>query len=126
MAIEPVAPADRQFIQGYGPGRFRVSGVEHRGSIIVTPEQTVPWPAAAAALDEAEAAEIIAAAEGAEILLLGTGPRTQQPLPAQRQALRAAGLVVDAMDTGAACRTYNVLVMEGRRVAAALVALEET
>lgn len=125
MAVQPVAPADRQFIQGYGPGRFRVSGVEHRGSVIVTPDRTVGWSAAPGPLAEGAIGEIIAAAQGAEILLLGAGPRIRLLPPAQRQALRDAGLVVDVMDTGAACRTYNVLVMESRRVAAALVALDE-
>ncbi|MCC7271854.1 MAG: Mth938-like domain-containing protein [Alphaproteobacteria bacterium] len=125
MAIQPTAPADRQFIQSYGPGRFRVSGIEHGASIIVTPARTVAWSApAGAAVDAALTAEIVAAAAGAEILLLGTGRRLV-PLPrALRGTLRAAGMVADVMDTGAACRTYNLLVGEGRRVAAALVVLD--
>ncbi|MGH6796969.1 MAG: MTH938/NDUFAF3 family protein, partial [Roseiarcus sp.] len=60
---------------------------------------------------------------GVEILLLGCGPRMAPVPPALRQGLRVAGIVVDAMDTGAACRTYNVLLSEDRRVAAALLAL---
>ena len=123
MAILPEIPADRQVIQGYGPGRFRVNGVEHAGSIIITPAATVAWSATTSTLDETTIAEILAAAGGAGVLLFGAGPRMVLLPPDQRQRLRAAGLVVDVMDTGAACRTYNVLMMEGRLVAAALVAL---
>lgn len=123
MAIQPTIPADRQVIQGYGPGRFRVNGVEYRGSIIITPAATVSWPATEALLDDAQVADILAAAGGAQVLLLGAGPRIVFVPPARRQRLRDAGLVLDVMDTGAACRTYNVLMAEGRLVAAALVAL---
>ncbi|BBK30901.1 uncharacterized protein EDC65_1661 [Stella humosa] len=123
MAVQPAAPVDRQVIQGYGTGRFRVNGIEHAGSIIITPAAVVPWSATDARLDDATIDEILRAAAGAEVLLLGAGSRIVLLPPAQRQALRAAGLVVDVMDTGAACRTYNVLMMEGRLVAAALVAL---
>jgi len=123
MAIQPTVPADRQVIQGYGPGRFRVNGVEHRGSILITPAATVRWAADEARLDDAQIAEILAAAGGAEVLLLGSGPRIVFVPPERRLKLRDAGLVLDVMDTGAACRTYNVLMAEGRLVAAALIAL---
>ena len=59
-----------------------------------------------------------------QILLIGCGQGAAMISPALRQALRAAGAVIDAMDTGAACRTYNVLLAEERRVAAALIAVE--
>lgn len=123
MAIQPTAPVDRQVIQGYGPGRFRINGVEHRGSLIVTPAATVPWAATEAVLGDADIAAILVAARGAEVLLLGAGPRMILVAPDRRERLRAAGLVLDVMDTGAACRTYNVLMAEGRLVAAALIAL---
>jgi uncharacterized protein len=58
-----------------------------------------------------------------EVLLLGTGTRHEFVPPSLRRRLRDAGIVIDTMDTGAACRTYNVLVAEDRRVAAALIAL---
>lgn len=123
MAERQSAP---QFIEAYGDGRFRVSGTVHDGSIIVTPERTVAWNAAAAsgvtladlgAVTGAEAPRI-------EILLLGCGPQAAPVAPSLRAALRDAGVVVDAMDTGAACRTFNVLNAEGRRVAAALIAVD--
>lgn len=123
MAVQPAVPSDRQFIQSYGPGRFRVSGVDHAGSVVVTAERTVPWPIAGSP-DAAAIAQVAAAAAGAQILLLGTGRRLVPLPPTLRAILRDAGMVADVMDTGAACRTFNVLVAEGRRVAAALVALD--
>ena len=124
MPIHPVLPGDLQFIQSYGPGRFRVSGIDHAGSIIVTPDRTHPWSLAQFAdIDDAVVDGMTAAVAGTEILLLGCGPRTEILMPTLRQRVRAAGIVVDSMDTGAACRTYNLLVGEGRRVAAALIAL---
>lgn len=120
--MTPVIPADRQVIDGYGEGGFRVAGVAHRGAVLVLPEATHPWKAAAMADVTMESLGAVLD-RGVEILLLGCG-RRMQPVPAAlRHALRAAGIVVDAMDTGAACRTYNVLLAEDRRVAAALLPL---
>lgn len=120
MDITPLVPKDRQVIESYGPRGFRVSGVVHDGAILVRPHATQAWSVAALAdLSLASFAPILDGAT--EILLLGCGRRMERvPLPL-RQALRAQGIVVDAMDTGAACRTYNVLLAEDRRVAAALL-----
>jgi uncharacterized protein len=116
--------ADRQLIQRYGNGGFRVSGVEYQSSVIVTPTQAVVWPAAAfAQLTIADFEPLIALAKGFDVCLLGCGVQ-MQPLPKDiRLALKEAGLSADPMDTGAACRTYNVLMGEGRAVAAALIAI---
>jgi uncharacterized protein len=114
-----------QIIEAYGGGRFRVSGTVHSGSIIITPEETVTWdagPIADATLADFDA--VTSADTPIEILLLGCGSAIVPVAPPLRAALREAGIVVDAMDTGAACRTYNVLNAEGRRVAAALIAVE--
>ena len=120
MEVTPLVPKDRQVIESYFAAGFRVSGVAHHGAIIVLPEATHAWAAASLAeVSIASLAPIFAA--GAEILLLGCG-RRMRPVPAAlRTALRANGVVIDAMDTGAACRTYNVLLAEDRRVAAALL-----
>lgn len=126
MDITPLIPAGRQIVEAYGDGRFRVSGTLIEGSALVFPTRTLPW----AVTDYAEVAavslaEIVVAGEAGEveILLLGCGTR-QAPLPrALRELLRDAGVVVETMDTGAACRTYNLLMAEGRRVAAALIAV---
>lgn len=126
MDITPLVPAGRQIIESYGAGRFRVSGARFEGSILVFPHRTAAWPVTSAAelavgsLAEVEAA---AAAGEVEVLLLGCGARMAMIPAALRSRLRAAGVVIESMDTGAACRTYNVLMAEGRRVAAALIAL---
>ena len=123
MDIGPRALGDRQLIQSYGEGRFRISGTVHDGGVLVFPERTLPWPVASIrGVDSL--AEVTAAEPAVEILLLGCGSRFETIPAALKEALREAGVMVDSMDTGAACRTYNVLVSEGRRVAAALIAID--
>ncbi len=114
----------RQVIQRYGAGQFRVSGAVYPGSVLVLPGQTVLWPVAAAGeLSFDHFAALLAIAATLDVCLLGCGAR-MVPLPAALRAkLKQAGLAVDPMDTGAACRTFNVLTGEGRSVAAALIAV---
>lgn len=124
MDLSPTIPEGRQLIESYGAGRFRVSGVAHSGSILVFPEQTLAWPIGAIAdlpLDSLR--PVLDAAPPVEILLIGCGARMATLDPSLKSALREHGIGCDAMDTGAACRTFNVLMAESRRVAAALVAL---
>jgi uncharacterized protein (TIGR04206 family) len=113
-----------QVVQSYGSGGFTVSGVRYPGSILVLPERVLPWPVNG--IDELELAtlEAIRAAEPLpDILVIGLGA-TFVPFPPElRQAIRAWGPVVEAMATASACRTYNVLLAEQRRVAAALIRL---
>ncbi len=115
-------PRERQLIQTYGPGRFRISDVDHTGAVLVLPQRTVAW-AVTAAVDIApdNLAAVIEASPAIEVLVLGCGAKASFIPPARRAALRAHGIALEVMDTGAACRTYNVLLAEGRRVAAALV-----
>lgn len=125
MDITPAIPVGRQIVESYGEGGFRVSGTRYAGSVLVLPERTLNWPVAAVAeLERASFEPVIAAAGEIEILLLGCGARMEFVAPELRQALRAAGVALEPMDTGAACRTYNVLMAEGRQVAAALIAVE--
>ncbi|WP_448206526.1 Mth938-like domain-containing protein [Azospirillum sp. sgz302134] len=120
--ITPIIPSDRQVIDGYGDGQFCVSGQWRPGAVIVLPDRTQPWDAPEfAALTVEHFAAVIQAQPRVEILLLGSGPKMQLLPKALRQGLREAGVVVEVMDTGAACRTYNVLLAEGRRVGAALL-----
>jgi uncharacterized protein len=120
----PVVPG-RRVIDGYGGGGFRVAGETHRGSILIFPGAVAPWPVAdIAALTIESLAPILYSDAKAEILLIGCGRKTVMIAPALRQAARERGVVIDAMDTGAACRTYNVLLGEERRVAAALIAVD--
>ncbi|PWR23673.1 Mth938-like domain-containing protein [Zavarzinia compransoris] len=109
-------------IERYGDGAFRIEGAVHAGAILLTARGIVPWAVGDAAGATAAAVEaLIAARDDYEFILIGTGTRFELLARAARDALKAAGIRFDAMDTGAACRTYNVLVAEGRRVAAALM-----
>lgn len=120
--ITPIIPADRQVIDTYSPGHFRVSNVLHGGAIIVFPDRTVAWDAVDfAGLTVDHFAPVVAADPRPQVLLLGSGARMQLLPSALRKTLREQGVVVDVMDSAAACRTYNVLLAEGRLVAAALL-----
>ena len=126
MDVTPLIPKGKQVIDAYGDGGFRVSGTRIEGSVIVYPDRTSSWaPTAFADVTVPALEEILAAgrARQVELLLLGTGARMVQVDRVLRQELRNAGVVLEAMDTGAACRTYNVLLAEGRRVVAALIAV---
>ncbi|MBP2290787.1 Mth938-like domain-containing protein [Azospirillum rugosum] len=120
--ITPIIPSDRQVIDGYGDGQFCVSGKWRTGAVVVLPDRTQPWEATDfSALTVDDFAMVVGAQPRVELLLLGSGAKMQLLPKALRQSLREAGLVVEVMDTGAACRTYNVLLAEGRRVGAALL-----
>lgn len=112
-------------IDAYGNGGFRFADMSHRGSILCVPSGIHGWsPADPAALSAVDFEMVLAQAEGIEILLVGTG-REIRPLPqALRQAFRDRRISADPMSTGAAVRTYNVLLAEDRAVAAALLAVD--
>jgi uncharacterized protein len=123
MEITPLVPAGRQLIEAYGNGRFVIAGAAFEGSVLVFPQRTLAWPVRAIEELSKESLDKIGAGDGVEILVLGTGARLTPMLPELRYWLRQRGIVVECMDTGAACRTYNVLLAEERRVAAALIAV---
>ncbi len=125
MEITPVVPAgQRQLIESYRTGGFKIAGVRYQGSVLVLPEQALLWPVQELAEITIASFEPITRAEPAvEILLLGCGSKSALPPAPLRDELRERGLVMEAMATAAACRTYNVLLAEDRRVAAALIAL---
>jgi uncharacterized protein len=124
MEVTPVVPAGRQLIQAYRDGGFTVAGVRHEGSLLVTPERTLSWQVdALSAVTLESLAPVIQADPPVEILILGCGPGFALAPASLRDALRAHGIVVESMATPAACRTYNVLLAEDRRVAAALIAV---
>jgi uncharacterized protein len=126
MDLTPLIPAGRQIVESYGGGGFRVSGRAWRGSILVFAEQTVALEAIdMGSIDATALAAVLESGRSGalELLILGCGSRMAMVPSELRQTLRDAGVVVEAMDTGAACRTYNVLMAEGRRVAAALIAI---
>jgi uncharacterized protein len=118
-------PSGRQVVEAYGGGGFRVSGTAYRGSVLVTPGASFPWPVAGFdALAPESFQPFLTVLAEIEILLLGCGAKLLPVSKTLRAAVRAAGPVLEPMDTGAACRTYNVLLAEDRRVAAALIAVE--
>lgn len=112
-------------IDAYGDGGFRFADMSHRGSILCLPSGVHGWePADPVQLTLDDFVRVLAEIDDIDILLVGTGPELK-PLPAALRArLREAGISADPMSTGAAVRTYNVLLAEDRLVAAALVAVE--
>ena len=125
MDVTPLVPQGRQIIEGYGNGGFRVTGAAYRGSLLVLPERTDAWPPAAIEdIDLASLEPVLAAEPPVEVLLIGCGAAMAFIDPDLRAAARARGVALEPMDTGAACRTYNILTLEDRRVAAALIAVE--
>ncbi|MEJ6783069.1 Mth938-like domain-containing protein [Aminobacter sp. Piv2-1] len=112
-------------VDAYGDGGFRFAEMSHRGSILCLPSGIYGWePADPLALTPADFAKLLAEADKVEILLVGTG-RELRPLPADlRAALKEARISADPMSTGAAVRTYNVLLAEDRAVAAAFIAVD--
>lgn len=112
-------------IDAYGEGGFRFADMSHRGSIQCLPTGIHGWePADPQNLAPEDFGRVLEQAGTFRILLVGTG-RDLKPLsPALRDALRAAGISADPMSTGAAVRTYNVLLAEEREVAAVLVAVD--
>ena len=116
--------ATRNVITGYGNGGFRIGDRRHEGSLIVFPDVVMAWPVAGMPdVTPAVLAEVVARSQRVDILLLGCGDASGEPARDVRDFLRPNGIVVDAMTTGAACRTYNILMAEERLVAAALVAV---
>jgi uncharacterized protein len=112
-------------VEAYGEGGFRVAGERFEGSILIIDDTVSLWPVAALkALTPNDFAAVIAADRAVvEFVLLGTGT-TVSPAPRPvREALQAQGIGLEVMSTPEACRLYNVLATEGRRVACALIAV---
>jgi uncharacterized protein len=122
LDITPSVPSGRQVIQGYRGGIFRISDVDYRGPVIVFPERTVSWGVVEAErLVVEDLTPVLEAGSRVLLVLLGCGATMRLPPPAVRNALKSRGISLEPMDTGAACRTFNVLVGEDRQVAAALI-----
>ena len=122
MDITPLVPEGRHVIESYGDEGFRINCERYPGPVIVWPERVVSWEVPDISTATVETLDPLFAAEPPiEILLLGSGATFGVAPAALQQALGARGIAVESMDTGAACRTYNVLMAEDRRVAAALI-----
>jgi uncharacterized protein len=112
-------------IEAYGKGGFRFGGMSHRGSILCLPSGIWAWPVTAASQIDDETLKRVFAARGTlELFMIGTGTQ-MRPMPeALRWRFRDARIGIDVMQTGPAVRTYNILFAEGRRVGAALIAVD--
>jgi uncharacterized protein len=123
VLAEPLLPG-RPPIAGYGRGFFRIGGMEHRGSVLILPRGVFDWPLPdVSALTEDALSAVLGEGATGSFVLLGTGAAQIVPARPLREAFAKAGIGLEAMDTGAACCTYNVLLAEARVVAAALIAI---
>jgi uncharacterized protein len=120
VKLHVTGSGSRNAITGYGEGYVMVNGQRHESSLIVLPDRVVPWDVSEFTKITAQDFEKLKTLD-VEILLLGTGPKQRFPHPRLTQPLAAAGIGLEVMDLKAACRTYNILVAEERKVAAALL-----
>ena len=120
MKLHASVPGAANTITAYGDDYVMVNGQRRESSTIVTPEQVKDWNASSfQALTPENFSEL--SNLGADIVLLGTGPKQRFPHPKLTAALGAARIGLEVMDSKAACRTYNILVAEARKVALALL-----
>jgi uncharacterized protein len=123
MKIQIETLSGLNVIRAYAPGELTVNEEVYRGSLIVTPQRLESWaPQTFEELASAHFEPLVAL--GPEVVLIGTGRRLCFPPPDCLAPLIEAGIGYEIMDTGAACRTYNILVADGRRVVAALLMIE--
>ena len=109
MDLTPLISSDRMVIQAYSSDGFKISGKMYVSNVIVFPDRVEVWPSG-------DLRDLVTYKDDLDVVLYGSGKVLKQLLPNQKH-----GLHVEVMDTGAACRTYNVLMAEGRRIAAALI-----
>ncbi len=125
MDITPLISSDSQVIQSYSSAGFKVSGQSYQSAICVCVSKTIEWPEAnnktISELSHSDFKPLIDRAQDIDVLLLGSGAKIAFLNSELRASLKQSGLNVEFMDTGAACRTYNVLMADGRRVVAALL-----
>lgn len=117
MRMNEVTFNDALPIDGYGDGYFRIAGARHVAPLAVTPKGVVPWTGLS------DAAGLLSTSSDVDVILIGTGAEIAHIPTALRDALEGAGFGVEIMASTQACRTYNVLLSEGRRVALALMPL---
>ena len=111
-------------IDAYGAGGFRFAEMSHRGSLLCLPDSMWAWPVTRPhEIDRHALARVFEQASGIDTLIIGTGNDVWLPPQELREALRRLHVGIDAMQTGPAIRTYNIMVGERRRVAAALIAV---
>lgn len=125
LDITPAVATGTQLVQAYGDGGFRIANQSYSGSVIVFARETRCVAATIAADLSIDALlPVVEQASDIDILVVGCGEKFSPPAEALRTELREHAIVMEWMDTGAACRTFNVLMTEGRRAAAVLIAVD--
>jgi uncharacterized protein len=126
LKLHAQAPSNLNTVTGYGPDHIDVNRVRHAGALILTPDGPVQaWEAGS--LDRLQAGDFTAVlAHDPELVLIGTGSAQRFLSPLLTLPLAQARVGFEVMDSAAACRTFNILVAEGRRVVAAFVAAGPT
>jgi uncharacterized protein len=124
LKLHADTPTALNTVTAYGPGFIEINKVRHTSALLLTPERVEPWPIAGFdSLGEADFDRLRAL--GPEVALLGTGSRQRFPAPRLTRALAEARIGLEVMTTPAACRTYNILMAEGRKVVAALLPADD-
>ncbi|AZV79088.1 hypothetical protein EBB79_15220 [Parasedimentitalea marina] len=113
MRLNEVTYTDATPVDSYGPNFFRIGGELHQGAVLTGPKGTGPWGG------YADSASLLALTGEVDVLFLGTGAEIAYIPATLREMLEEAGLGIEVMNSPAACRTYNVLLSEGRRIALA-------
>ena len=125
LKLHADTPTALNTVTAYGPGFIEINKVRHASAVLLTPDRVEPWAVASfEALGEADLERLRVLAP--EVALLGTGSRQRFPHPRLSRALSEARIGLEVMTTAAACRTYNILMAEGRKVAAALLLESES
>ncbi len=104
-----------QPIDSYGPGLFRVRGEVIKGAVLMLPSGPTSWKG------YSDTQPLLDACQEIDVAFIGTGSQPERVPAGFREALESAGIAIEPMQTPSACRTYNVLLSEGRRVSAALL-----
>jgi uncharacterized protein len=116
---------ERAPIDSYGNGGFRFAGMSHQGSLLILANGMHAWrPGRFSEVTQDDFAAVLLSETRPAFLIFGTGPEMHFPAPEVRKAFAEAGVALEAMTTGAAVRTYNILLAEKRDVTAALLAVE--
>jgi len=124
MKLSEIQSQDQTLISGYGEGAFRIGDQKVSGSLIITASGYYPWAATSPEDMTVDSLSLILEQkETIELLIMGMGARLTFPKPEIRQLLEQNNIALEIMDTGAASRTYNLLLQEGRRVVAALISI---
>ncbi len=119
LKLHADTPTQQNTVTAYGPGFVEINKVRHTTNLLVTPDQVQPWPVASFEALEPSDFERLRELHS-EVVLLGTGSHQRFPHPRLTRPLADARIGLEVMDTQAACRTYNILMAESRKVAAAL------